>query len=96
MEVWLPQGAVVSIPFGEGEDGGITEEVARCYFSIAKAEIHVELNEVRLDAPEGWGTYRTISNWRRGSFDGTNRTPEEFSRHVHEGLRQGGWKRHGE
>jgi len=95
INTWLPDGAIVSVPFGQGDSSGITEPVARCYFNIAKSDIHVELNEVWLDPPDSWGSYRTISPWRCDGFDGETRTPEEFSRHVHEGLLLGGWKKYG-
>lgn len=97
--VHLPDGALVSLPFGDDGEHSITESVVRSFFDPADAEhpVHVELTRVYLDQPTHWppgGRY--VSTWWRDSFDGTTRTPEEFSRHVHEGLRLGGWKRYGE
>lgn len=91
VNVWLPEDAYVSIPFGNPDEHGITEPVARCFFTIEKGQVDVELNKVYLDASDNY-LHRRASCWRHDSFDGQVRTMEEFSQHVHEGLIQGGWK----
>ena len=89
LEQFLPEGAWVSLAYGEDPDGhGISAYVRRSYLDMPAATFVSELQEVVIDPPENWGALRHY-------VVGRSEVDPDLAANYHANLLAAGWREYG-